>query len=211
MEETDYKEKLLKGADELFMKYGLRSVSMDDIARHLGVSKKTIYQHFADKDEVVVSVAKSLMAKQKEQFELIANSSKNAVEEMVKISFCLKEDMKNINPSVLFDMQKYHQAAWNEWLNFKQKYIRQNIIRSLKKGIAEGYFRDDINLNILAVMRLEQVQMAFDNSIFPRDQFNIPEVQAQLFDHFIYGVFTEKGKKLYEKYKIQNPQPHIIH
>ena len=65
MEETDYKEKLLKGADELFMKYGLRSVSMDDIARHLGVSKKTIYQHFADKDEVVVSVAKSLMAKQK--------------------------------------------------------------------------------------------------------------------------------------------------
>jgi TetR/AcrR family transcriptional regulator, cholesterol catabolism regulator len=211
MEETDYKEKLLKGADELFMKYGLRSVSMDDIARHLGVSKKTIYQHFADKDEVVVSVAKSLMAKQREQFEVIANSSKNAVEEMVKISFCLKEDMKNINPSVLFDMQKYHQAAWNEWLNFKQKYIRQNIIRSLKKGIAEGYFRDDINLNILAVMRLEQVQMAFDNSIFPRDQFNIPEVQAQLFDHFIYGVFTEKGKKLYEKYKIQNPQPHTIH
>jgi TetR/AcrR family transcriptional regulator, cholesterol catabolism regulator len=211
MEETDYKEKLLKGADELFMKYGLRSVSMDDIARHLGVSKKTIYQHFADKDEVVVSVAKSLMAKQKDQFEVIASSSKNAVEEMVKISFCLKEDMKNINPSVLFDMQKYHQAAWNEWLNFKQKYIRQNIIRSLKKGIAEGYFRDDINLNILAVMRLEQVQMAFDNSIFPRDQFNIPEVQAQLFDHFIYGVFTEKGKKLYEKYKIQNPQPHTIH
>jgi TetR/AcrR family transcriptional regulator, cholesterol catabolism regulator len=211
MEETDYKEKLLKGADELFMKYGLRSVSMDDIARHLGVSKKTIYQHFADKDEVVVSVAKSLMAKQKDQFEVIASSSKNAVEEMVKISFCLKEDMKNINPSVLFDMQKYHQAAWNEWLNFKQKYIRQNIIRSLKKGIAEGYCRDDINLNILAVMRLEQVQMAFDNSIFPRDQFNIPEVQAQLFDHFIYGVFTEKGKKLYEKYKIQNPQPHTIH
>lgn len=209
MEETDYKEKLLKGADELFMKYGLRSVSMDDIARHLGVSKKTIYQHFADKDEVVVSVAKSLMAKQKVQFESIASQSKNAVEEMVKISFCLKEDMKNINPSVLFDMQKYHQSAWNEWLDFKQKYIRQNIIRSLKKGIAEGYFRGDINLEILAVMRLEQVQMAFDNTIFPRDQFNIPEVQAQLFDHFIYGVFTEKGKKLYEKYKQNNPQPHI--
>ena len=103
----DNKEKLLRGADELFMKYGFRSVSMDDIARHLGVSKKTIYQYFADKDEVVESVAREHMQRQKEQFERIANESKNAVEEMVRISYCLKENMRNINPSVLFDMQKH--------------------------------------------------------------------------------------------------------
>lgn len=210
MEEIDNKEKLLKGADELFMKYGLRSVSMDDIARHLGVSKKTIYQHFADKDEVVESVAKAHMEMQREQFEKIAATSKNAVEEMVKISFCLKENLKNINPSVLFDMQKYHPASWNEWLKFKHKFIRENIIRSMKKGIEDGYFRDDFNMEILATMRLEQVQMAFDNAVFPRDRFNLTEVQAQLFDHFIYGLFTDKGKKLYHKYKQQNPQPYTI-
>jgi TetR/AcrR family transcriptional regulator, cholesterol catabolism regulator len=210
MEEKDNKEKLLRGADELFMKYGLRSVSMDDIARHLGVSKKTIYQHFADKDEVVASVAKSHMARQREQFDKIAIESRNPVEELVKISFCLRENLKDINPSVLFDMQKYHQSAWNEWLKFKQKFIRENIIRSLKQGIEDGYFRDDVNMEIIATMRLEQVQMAFDGSVFPRDKFNIPEVQAQLFDHFIYGLFTDKGKKLYQKYKQQNPQPHTI-
>ncbi len=206
----DNKEKLLRGADELFMKYGLRSVSMDDIARHLGVSKKTIYQYFADKDEVVESVAKGHMQRQKEQFERIAMESKNAVEEMVRISFCLKENMRNINPSVLFDMQKYHQSSWNEWLKFKHKFIRENIIRSMKQGIEEGFFRDDFNMEILATMRLEQVQMAFDSSVFPREKFNMAEVQAQLFDHFIYGLFTDKGKKLYQKYKQKNPQPYSV-
>jgi len=210
MEEKDNKEKLLKGAEELFMRYGLRSVSMDDIARHLGISKKTIYQHFSDKDEVVATVAKGHMLKQREQFEQIAKRSRNAVEELVQISLCIKETMKDINPSLLFDMQKYHQKAWSEWLAFKQKFVRENIIRSLRQGIEEGVFRDEIQLDIIATMRLEQVQMAFDNSVFPRHKFSVPEIQEQLFDHFIYGLFTDKGRKLYHKYKQQNPQPNTI-
>jgi TetR/AcrR family transcriptional regulator, cholesterol catabolism regulator len=209
MEELDSKEKLLKGAEELFLRYGLRSVSMDDIARHLGISKKTIYQHFADKDEVVATVAKGHMENQREQFEAIFKQSKNSVEELVRISYCLKETMKGVNPSLLFDMQKYHQKAWNEWLSFKHKFIRENIVRSLKQGIEEGAFRDDIDMDIIATMRLEQVQMAFDNSIFPRHRYNVPEVQAQLFDHFIHGLFTDKGRKLYQKYKQQHPQSYI--
>ena len=111
MEVLDSKEKLLKGAEDLFLRYGLRSVSMDDIARHLGVSKKTIYQHFADKDEVVATVAKSQMERQRDLFESIGKTAKNSVEELVLMSFALKETMKNINPSLLFDMQKYHQKA----------------------------------------------------------------------------------------------------
>jgi TetR/AcrR family transcriptional regulator, cholesterol catabolism regulator len=210
MEVLDSKEKLLKGAEDLFFRYGLRSVSMDDIARHLGVSKKTIYQHFADKDEVVATVAKSQMERQREQFESITKKSKNSVEELVLMSFALKEAMKNINPSLLFDMQKYHHKAWNEWLTFKQKYIRERIVQSLKQGIGEGVFREDIDMDVIATMRLEQVQMAFDNSIFPRSKYSVPEVSLQLFDHFIHGLFTDKGRKLYYKYKQQNPQPYTI-
>ena len=89
MEENESKEKLLRGAEELFLRYGLRSVSMDDIARHLGISKQTIYQHFADKDEVVATVAKKQMEHQRAQFDEIAKRSKSSVEELVLISFCL--------------------------------------------------------------------------------------------------------------------------
>jgi len=204
MEEQDNKEKLLKGAEDLFMRYGVRSITMDDIARHLGISKKTIYQHFADKDDVVVSVAKSRLEKQRQQFDKVTAESKNSVEEMVKLSYCIKENMRDTNPSVLFDMQKYHQRAWNVWLEFKHKFIRHSIMQSLKRGMDEGYFRSDINTDILVTMRLEVVQMAFDNMIFPRDQFNLTEVQSHLFDHFVYGILTEKGKKLYQKYKETN-------
>jgi len=204
MEEQDNKEKLLKGAEELFMRFGVRSITMDDIARHLGISKKTIYQHFADKDDVVVSVAKSRLEKQRQQFEKATAESKNSVEEMVKLSYCIKENMRDTNPSVLFDMQKYHQRAWNVWLEFKHKFIRQSVMQSLKRGMEEGYFRSDINTDILVIMRLEVVQMAFDNMVFPRDQFNLAEVQTHLFDHFVHGILTDKGKKLYQKYKETN-------
>lgn len=203
MEEHDNKEKLLKGAEDLFLKYGVRSITMDDIARHLGISKKTIYQHFEDKDDIVALVLKTHMERQRQQFDEIAAKSKNAVEEMVRISVLLKESMRNVNASLLFELQKYHQRAWNTWLEFKKKDIHQSIIRNLKQGIEEGYFRGDINVDVLGRMRLEMVQMAFDNMVFPRESFNLSEVQAQLFDHFVHGLLTDKGKKLYQKYKEQ--------
>jgi len=201
MDERESKEKLIRGAEELFMKYGFRSVSMDDIARHLGISKKTIYQHFADKDEVVATVAQSHMRRQHQQFEDIAKAAKNAVEEMAMFATNMKEHLRNINPALLFEMQKYHSKAWNEWLTFKHNVIRDSIVRSMKEGIADGYFRADLNIDILATMRLEQVQMAFDNTLFPRDAYSISEIQAQLFEHFVHGILTDKGRKLYEKYK----------
>lgn len=203
MEEQDNKEKLLKGAEDLFLTNGVRSITMDDIARHLGISKKTIYQHFEDKDEIVALVLRSHMERQRHQFDEIASKSKNAVEEMVRLSVLLKESMRNVNASLLFELQKYHQRAWNTWLEFKRKDIHQSIIRNMRQGIAEGYFRNDINVDVLGRMRLEMVQMAFDNMVFPRESFNLSEVQAQLFDHFVHGLLTDKGKKLYQKYKEQ--------
>lgn len=201
MDERESKEKVIRGAEELFMKYGVRSVSMDDIARHLGISKKTIYQHFADKDEVVATVAQNHMRRQRQQFDQILKTAGNAIEEMAMTATNMKENLRNINPSVLFDMQKYHSRAWNEWLTFKHDFIRESIVRSMKQGIAEGYFRADVNIDILASMRLEQVQMAFDHTVFPRDAYTIAEIQAQLFEHFVHGIMTDKGRKLYEKYK----------
>jgi AcrR family transcriptional regulator len=207
MEELEIKDKLLNGAIELFLKYGVRSVSMDDIARHLSVSKKTIYQYFADKDDVVTQVAASHLDKNRIEFDSLKVDSKNAIDELIKISTCLKKDMQEMNPSLLFDLHKYHPKAWNVWLEHKNKYIRTSVVENLKQGIDEGYFRPEINMDVLATMRLELVQMGFDDHIFPHDKFNLADVQSQLFEHFIYGLLTDKGKKLYEKYKQEAKEP----
>jgi TetR/AcrR family transcriptional regulator, cholesterol catabolism regulator len=201
MEETDIKRKILKGAESLFMKYGVRSISMDDIARHLSVSKKTLYQHFEDKEDIVTITCQAHIENVSKEFLDIKHSAENAIEELAKISFCLKQNSEEMNPTLLFDLQKYHPKAWSVWLNHKNKFIRESVIQNLKQGIEEGYFRPEIKVEIIAAMRLELVQLGFDDTIFPPSQFKVAEVQMQIFDHFVYGIVTEKGKKLYQKYK----------
>lgn len=203
MEEKDIKERIVRGAMELFMKYGVRSVSMDDIARHLSVSKKTLYQYFADKDEIVTIVAEFHLKQEQIQYDGLCAAAENAIDELVKISTCIKKDLQKMNPSLLFDLQKFHPKAWGAWLTHKQQHIGQSIIRNLKQGIAEGFFRPEINTDILALARLELVQITFDERVFPADRYNLAEVNLQLFEHFVYGILTDKGRKVYEKYKQQ--------
>lgn len=207
MEETDIRDKILKGSEELFMRYGVRSISMDDIARHLGVSKKTLYQHFADKDELVLTVSHCYLQRYITQFDSVRNEAKNPVEELAKISVCMKQNLEAMNPALLYDLQKFHPKAWSEWIAFKGKYLRDSIVRNLNQGIAEGYIRADINPEIMAAMRIELVQLAFNPDIFPSNRFQLTQVQEQIFDHFVFGLVTDKGKKLYQKLKKINLQP----
>ena len=183
---------------------------MDDVARHLSMSKKTLYQYFADKDEIVTMVASYHMEKNEKQYEGFHTSAKNAIDELVKISTCLKKDFQKMNPSLLFDLQKYHAKAWAAWLSHKQKHIRDSIVRNLKQGIEEGFFRPEMNPDILALARLELIQLTFNEEIFPSTQYNLVEVSGQLFDHFVYGLLTDKGRKVYEKYKLQTIQSESI-
>jgi hypothetical protein len=115
--------------------------------------------------------------------------------------------MESINPTLLFDLQKFHPKAWSEWVSHKNEYMQEAIVNNLAQGIEAGYIRPGINPEILAIIRIELVQVAFNNEVFPHSRFKLPEVQEQLFDHFVYGIVTDKGRKLYEKYKTVNPQP----
>ena len=213
MEELEHKDKILKAAAELFSKYGVRSVSMDDIARHLSISKKTIYQYFADKEDIVISAAREHMGRNKATFEAIHRNAVSAIDELVKLSKQLRIEMEGLNPALLFDLQKYHPKAWNLWIEHKAVDIRNLVISNLKQGIEEGDFRPEINPTVIATLRLEQVQIAFDDRVFPHDRFPLAEVQVQIFEHFVYGLLTEKGRKLFEKYKkeIKELTPNTTH
>ena len=186
------------------MKYGARSVTMDDIARELSVSKKTIYQYYKDKDEIVTLSSKMHIEEEKSEFDEIFESSHDAIEEMFKISRCIRNIVSEVNPSLIFDLQKYHKKAWDLYLDYKNEYIRSSLIRNLKKGIEEGYYRNDIDIDIIATYRVEQVEMGFNDRIFPRTKFDLTEVQMQLFNHFLHGLFTDKGRELYKNYQLKN-------
>ena len=109
--------------------------------------------------------------------------------------------VQNLNPSLLFDLQKYHPDAWNLFLDFKHNFIRTTVADNIERGISEGNYRVEINPDVMSRMRMEQVQAAFDNKVFPPSEFDIVEVQMQILDHFIHGLLSEKGRQLYSKYQ----------
>jgi len=180
------------------MRYGIRSVSMDDIARHLGISKKTIYQVYADKDELVFAVSRLHQDIWITSTEEITRTAADAIEELLRFSALLRQQLAEMNPSVMFDMYKFHRAAWEDFVQYKNKVMRARVRESIMRGISEGHFRVDINPEILATLRVEQVEMAFNDNIFPHSQYKLDQVQLQLFDHFVFGLLTEKGRARYE-------------
>lgn len=210
MEDSNTRDKILKGAEGLFTKYGVRSISMDDIARHLSVSKKTLYQHFTDKEDIVTLVFESVLSESRKEFEAIHETAENAIDELAKLSVCLKKNVDEINPSLLFDLQKYYPKAWAVWLEFKRMCIYDSIKKNLDQGIAEGFYRPEINTEILSIVRMALIETAFDDKTFSHDKFKMTEVQMQIFEHFVYGILTEKGKKQYLRCKEKNTPETVI-
>ena len=127
---------------------------MDDIARHLSVSKKTLYQHFTDKEEIVTQVCQTHLDRSTDQMNGIREDAENAIDELAKISVCVKQNMSDTNPSLLFDLQKYHPKAWAVWMEHKHKRIYESVVRNLKQGIEDGHYRTEINTEIIAVSRM---------------------------------------------------------
>jgi AcrR family transcriptional regulator len=194
------KGKILESVSQLFLNYGVRSVSMDDIAHELGISKKTIYQNFIDKDDLVKQTTALVLKDRQSEFDAIEESAENSIEEQVMISKCIRKEFTEMNPSLMFDIQKYHPEAWDLYLLYEQDVIEESVRRNLKRGIKEGFFRPGINVDIMARLRIQQIQLSFSDKVFPKKEYDLKEVQIQLFDHFVYGLFTEEGLTLYKKY-----------
>lgn len=199
------KEKIIVESIELFMNYGVRSVTMDDIAKHLGMSKKTIYQHFKDKEDIVIQATAMAFEEEERKFNEIEATAKNAVEQLYMLTVCLRDRIKlNTNSSILYDLKKYYPRAWEKYRKYKHDVIYDSVMRNLKLGMTEGLFRININPEVLAHLRIGEVELSFNKEFFPEEKFNLVEIHSQLFDHFTYGILSEEGIKLYETYKQNN-------
>ncbi len=199
---VELQERILLKGDELFRRYGIRSITMDDIAKQLGVSKKTIYQHFPDKDELVIEMTKLNIQRHFDEVEKCCGpASINAVAELFAVNNSVGEMIRSFNPIMFYDLQKYHPKAWLKFREFRNKYVLTKITDNIKRGIEEGLYRDDINVEILSRMRLEQVDMTFNYDVFPPTEFQFHKVMDELTFHFLHGLVNTKGLKLITQYK----------
>ena len=188
-------------AHELFMQYGLRSISMDDIATSLGISKKTIYQYFADKDELVDAVVDVEFRKNESICEYDRSNSKNAVHEIFMAMDMLVQMFSSMNPSLVFDMQKYYPKAFQKFHKHKNDYlynvIRDNIIR----GVSEELYRPELKIDIIARFRVESIMIPFNPEFYTKLKYNLAEIEEEFILHFIFGMASLKGYKMIVKYQ----------
>jgi len=193
-------ESIISTATQLFWWRGLRSVTMDEIAREAGVSKKTIYKHFKDKATLVAHCTeKDLCCKGEEMIEIM-QTAENPVAEIIHMMRHFRRSVFSYHPSLLIDLQRYFPEAWKAYTAFKREHVLNHIISNLERGIEEGYYRPEINVKVLALMRVEQVQLAYQPDIFPTSEFETLEVQTEMLIHFMYGLVTQKGYELLQKY-----------
>ena len=196
----EIKERIIAKAREQFFRYGVKSVTMDDIATELGISKKTIYQHFGDKDAIVHQLMMAEMANDMCEWNDLDESSNNVIEKIVKSMDIIRKAFAEINPSTFFDIKKYHPKTWQLFQEHKQNFIMESIRKELLQGIEQGFFRADIKVEILVRMRLEQIEIGFDPHLFPPNKFSLIEVELTLLDHYIRGILTPKGLEVYQEF-----------
>ena len=196
----EIKERIIAKAREQFFRYGVKSITMDDIAGELGISKKTIYQHFEDKDAIVHQLMMAEMANDMCEWNDLDGSSNNVIEKIVKSMDIIRKAFAEINPSAFFDIKKYHPKTWQLFQDHKQNFVMDSIRKELLQGIEEGFFRADIKVEILVRMRLEQIEIGFDPHLFPPNKFSLIEVELTLLDHYIRGILTPKGLEVYQEF-----------
>lgn len=193
--------KIMNAAVELFRRYGFKTITMDDVARHAGVSKKTLYQHFANKQEVI---NESVTWYKNHLFELcqqIFDSSGNAIEAMVGLMSLMEQTFRQMNPIAMMELQRYypegHQRFRETLLTQDVEVIRKNI----ERGIEEGLYREEINADLMAKIYIETSVSLCVSPVLLNDRYDLHVVNKELMEHFLYGLMTPKGIKLYTKYK----------
>ncbi|MFM9027735.1 MAG: helix-turn-helix domain-containing protein [Bacteroidota bacterium] len=197
----EIEDRILDGARELFFRHGMRSVTMDDIAAHLGISKKTIYQCYTDKDELVHELTVLELKQQDNDMEAIRKNAHDPIHEILLLLSSLSNMMSKMSPVVVYDLQKYHQRSWKRFQEFKERNILQFLDENMKSGIKSGLYRKEIEVKILARLRMEEVELGYNPVVYPPTKFNILQFQIALLDHFLHGIVTIKGHKLINRYK----------
>lgn len=191
------REKILEIASQQFSQYGIRAITMEDIARLAGISKKTIYQEFKDKKDLVKETFSMALDEDQLSIKQFMEEEDGVIEHLLHTSKMVRERLATLNPMVLLEIQKYFPDVWEMFNEFKERIVVTDIVNVIEKGKVLGYFRPEINAKLLANMRIDQITAVMNPANFSNKDFNLVTLHMELMDHFLHGIFTEKGRNAY--------------
>jgi TetR/AcrR family transcriptional regulator, cholesterol catabolism regulator len=187
----------------LYMKYGIKSVTMDDIARELGISKKTLYQYVNDKNELVAKVVDMEISEKNKLLCATENTNLNAIEDIFEVHRMVQQMIKDYNPATEYDLRKYYPELYAQINKVRRERIYKNVIENLKKGKSEGLYRTDFDEELIAKVQLSRIEATFDDKVFTHDELLSPRLFKEIFIYHIRGIANEKGLAVLEE-KLKN-------
>lgn len=192
-------EELYSKVLDLYKKYGVKSVTMDDVARELGISKKTLYIHVADKKELVEKVIHYDFDVVKDCFmEVFDREGLNAIEQLFEVNYFMRNLLKYHSFSLDYDLKKYYPELFREISERKQHEMYKSVLENMKKGKAEGIYREELNEELVAKLYVSRIVSAHDSEFMTIEDFIAPEAYKEYFVYHIRGIANEKGIRILE-------------
>jgi len=194
------KKQILEKSTQLFKNFGIRCSTMDDIARELGVSKKTLYLYISDKDALINEIIDQEYLKIKTSLEKIKGESIDCIEELIRINAFIVHFLKAINPTSINDLRKIYPVVYgNAQVRFRN-LISQTILERIREGKILKVFRDDINEDLIAKLHTERIDQMKETSGFWGSNAGSSEVIKEMITYYLRGLVTKQGEVLLDKY-----------
>ncbi len=193
-------QEIVLQADKLFRKFGVRSVSMDDISMQLGISKKTLYLQFDNKEALIKQVLIRHNEQERVAIGRIKSESVDAIDEMFRITAHTVEMMRQVPIFLLNDLRKYYPECWLITQEFNQNHIFQETIENLKKGKAEGNYRADIDDEIIATLYVQSCFLLIQQEHFHSSNYDFEKILIAFVTYHLHGIMSETGRAKWQKY-----------
>jgi len=194
----------LKTVLSLYSKYGIKSVTMDDVSRELGISKKTLYNFVSDKNELVEKVIDFQYKERLEWMKSLNLDKLPALEEVVQVSKMINKMVAEFNPSFHYDLSKYYAVIYKKMMKINHESMAKSMFQNLKKGKKEGYYRSDLNEEIIVNMHIVNVENLAEKGFYNSQNESPEEVQRELFSYHMHAILNQKGLKEY--YRLLNSE-----
>jgi AcrR family transcriptional regulator len=194
--DQEKRNEIIRKVAALYFQYGVRSVTMDDVVREVGISKKTLYQYFRDKSELVEAVVNCNADDWNKKHDDAIEGSTNALEKMIRFYRFQMSMIKEFKPTMMYDLRKYYPDVHAKLIDQKRKIIYKNVLENIIQGKSEGLYRKELNEEVIAMLNLMRVEAFINSQVYRPEEILTREFFKEMFTYHIYGIVSDKGRKI---------------
>lgn len=194
-------EKILSCCSEMFLTLGFKSVTMDDIAQKLAISKKTLYAHFPNKETLVRECVFHFFDHVTTEISRISKDASNLIAELYDIKLFMMQKIKNEKISPQFQLKKFYPEIFSELQKKQMSFMVQRMSNSLEKGVSMGLFRSNLNIPFTARLYFNGMMGIKNQHLFPAEMFQHSQLMTDYLEYHVRAICTEAGIALFNSFE----------